>query len=68
MNTWTKKNLNVDIELYEDNFYITITEPESGEKQNYHFGSNFSINEFVIKIGAEIWSWISLWKDEMKGE
>lgn len=62
-----KKNIDLSIEMNSDGFFtVQVIEPESGEFntiQNY-----FSPNEhpeFDREIGGEIYSWLSLWFDEL---
>lgn len=62
-----KKNLDLSITLRDEEFSVNITEPESGEvismTHYYAFDEHPSFNE---DIGNEIYSWLSLWKDEQE--
>lgn len=62
-----KKNLDLAITLRDEEFSIDITEPESGEvismTHYYAFDEHPSFNE---DIGNELYSWLSLWKDEQE--
>ena len=63
------KNLELSIELDGDHFVVGIMEPESGEYSAVD--NNFSPDshpEFDADIGAEIYSWLSLWCEERGGK
>ena len=60
------KKLNLEIEMDGDHFVVGITEPESGEYSAIE--NNFSPDEhpeFDGEIGREIYSWLSIWFDEI---
>lgn len=61
--------LEITIRLNEDDFEIDVYEPESGEVAQYqHQYSPDEHPEFDETIGNEIYSWISLWRDELEDE
>ena len=63
------KKLNLEIEMDGDHFIVGITEPESGEYSAIE--NNFSPDEhpeFDGEIGREIYSWLSIWFDEIDDE
>lgn len=60
------RTLELTINLHEDSFDVEVYEPESGEF--FPLRDNpFSPDEhpeFDKAIGQEIYSWLTLWKDE----
>ena len=57
--------LEITIRVNEDDFEVDVYEPESGEVAQFqHPYSPDEHPEFDKTIGDEIYSWISLWKDE----
>ena len=61
-----QKILELTIRLNGDNFEVDVNEPESGEiAQMQHPFSPDEHPEFDKSIGNEIYSWLSLWADEM---
>ena len=61
--------LEITIRLNVDDFEIDVYEPESGEVVQYqHPYSPDEHPEFDETIGNEIYSWISLWRDELEDE
>lgn len=61
--------LEITIHLNENDFEIDVYEPESGEcAQFQHPYSPDEHPEFDETIGNEIYSWISLWRDELEDE
>lgn len=65
-----ERNLDLRIGLAEDeSFAITVSEPESGLHTTFDFFfSPDEHPEFNNTIGDEIYSWLSLWFDEMQEE
>lgn len=62
-----EKNLDLTISLDEENVTIDICEPESGERTVIEAPLSFDEHpEFSEAIGNEIYSWLSLWSDELK--
>ena len=62
-----EKNLDLTISLDEENVSIDICEPESGERTVIEAPLSFDEHpEFSEAIGNEIYSWLSLWSDELK--
>lgn len=62
-----EKNLDLTISLDEENVAIDICEPESGERTVIEAPLSFDEHpEFSEAIGNEIYSWLSLWSDELK--
>ncbi len=62
-----EKHLELTIEMDGDHFVVGIYEPESGEYAAVE--NNFSPDEhpeFDGEIGREIYSWLSLWFDELE--
>lgn len=60
-----QKNLELTIRVNHDNFEIDVYEPESGEINQMVFShSSDERHKFNEALGAEIYSWISLWMDE----
>lgn len=62
-----EKTLELTIHLKGDKFEIEVSEPESGECTKMQF--TYSPDEhpqFDEAIGTEIYSWISLWMDQME--
>lgn len=60
-----KRALDLTIHLDGNDLEIEIYEPESGETAHMrHPYSPDEHPEFDANIGNEIYSWISLWKDE----
>ena len=58
--------LSLDIRVNEDDFEIDIYEPESGECRQLQFPLSLDEHpEFDSAIGNEIYSWISLWLEEL---
>lgn len=64
------KELNLFIRLSEHGEIITtVSEPESGEQTTlYNEFSPDEHPEFNEQLGNEIYSWLSLWTDEMNDE
>lgn len=64
------KELNLFIRLSEHGEIITtVLEPESGEQTTlYNEFSPDEHPEFNEQLGNEIYSWLSLWTDEMNDE
>lgn len=64
------KELNIFIRLSEHGEIITtVSEPESGEQTTFY--DEFSPDEhpeFNEHLGNEIYSWLSLWSDELYDE
>ena len=61
-----QKTLELTIRINEDDFELDVYEPESGEiAQMQHPLSTDEHPEFDQAIGNEIYSWISLWADEV---
>ena len=62
-----RRHLDLDIDLYDNEYVrILVSEPESGESQSFGFPlSQDEHPEFNEQIGNEIYSWLSLWADEM---
>ena len=64
-----ERMLELTIRVNDDDFEVDVYEPESGEvAQLQHPYSPDEHHEFDKKIGDEIYSWISLWKDEHDDE
>ena len=63
MNEQIQRNLNLTIRMEDDHFEVDVYEPESGEVSQFEFPYSFEHPEFDSAIGAEIYSWLSLWKD-----
>lgn len=64
-----QRNLELTIRLNESSFEMDVYEPESGEVLRMQFPySPDEHPEFDKAIGEEIYSWISLWRDEMEEE
>ena len=62
-----KKALTLDIAMSEDNVEIVVSEPESGERTPYSFPYSADEHpEFNESIGNELYSWLSLWRDELE--
>lgn len=61
------RNLNLTIDINQDGFEVDILEPESGDvKRIKNVFSPDEHPEFNEQIGNEIYSWISMWEDEME--
>ena len=58
-----EKNLELTIRMDNDHVEIDIYEPESGECSQIDAPLSFDKN-----IGDEIYSWLSLWADELAGK
>lgn len=60
------RTLELTIKLYGDSFDVEVYEPETGEftplRDNPYSPDEHP--EFDRDIGREIYSWVSLWKDE----
>lgn len=62
-----QRNLGLTIRLNDSDFEIDVYEPESGEVAQYQFPySPDEHPEFDKRLGREIYSWISLWMDELE--
>lgn len=62
-----QRTLDLTINLGKDGFEIEVREPESGEVTRISHPYSFDGHpEFDKAIGAEIYSWLSLWKDELE--
>ena len=62
-----RRSLELSIRLNADSFEIDVYEPESGENARMEHPYSFDEHpEFDAAIGAEIYSWLSLWKDEQE--
>ena len=62
-------NLTIYLDDYNKNVTVDVREPESGESGR--IVTPFSPDEhpeFNERIGNEIYSWITLWADEMEEE
>lgn len=61
----TTRTLDLTIQLNEEDFSVVVSEPESGESTTivYPFTPD-DHRSFDQDIGKEIYSWLSLWKDE----
>ncbi|WP_191396168.1 hypothetical protein [Flavonifractor sp. An306] len=67
MHEAAQRSLSLTIRMGEDAFEIDIYEPESGEVTRISHPYSFDGHpEFDKAIGAEIYSWLSLWKDELE--
>ena len=65
MNEPLQRTLNLTIRLNENDFEVDVYEPETGETVQFqHPYSPDEHPEFDRDIGAEIYSWISLWCEE----
>lgn len=66
---WTDRNLTIDISVSTmEEIIIDVNDEESGEQSRLVF-SDADNDEYIIhRIGEEIYSWISLMRDEMKEE
>lgn len=62
-----QRTLDLTIRLNEDTFEVDVYEPESGEitQMQFPYSPNGHL-EFNEQIGAEIYSWISLWSEQME--
>lgn len=61
-----QRTLELTIRINENSFEVDVYEPESGEiVQMQHPYSPDEHPEFDKAIGDEIYSWLSLWADEM---
>lgn len=59
-----QKLLEVTIRLNEDDFEVDVYEPETGEISQFQFPHSPDEHpEFDRAIGADIYSWVSLWRD-----
>jgi len=64
-----EKNLELTIRMDNDYVEIDIYEPESGECSQIDAPLSFDEHpEFDKNIGDEIYSWLSLWADELAGK
>ena len=64
-----EKNLELTIRMDNDHVEIDIYEPESGECSQIDAPLSFDEHpEFDKNIGDEIYSWLSLWADELAGQ
>ena len=64
-----EKNLELTIRMDNDHVEIDIYEPESGECSQIDAPLSFDEHpEFDKNIGDEIYSWLSLWADELAGK
>lgn len=62
-----QRTLELTIRINEDSFEVDVYEPESGEiVQIQHPYSPDEHPEFDKRIGNEIYSWLSLWAEEME--
>ena len=60
-----QRNLLLTVRMNRDSFEVDVYEPESGEVSQIQFPYSFDEHsEFDSTIGNEIYSWLSLWKDE----
>lgn len=60
-----QRNIELTVRLNDDNFEVDVYEPESGDVVQFQYPySPDEHPEFDKAIGDEIYSWISLWKDE----
>lgn len=60
-----ERMLELTIRVNDDNFEVDVYEPESGDVVQFQCPySPDEHPEFDKAIGDEIYSWISLWKDE----
>lgn len=67
MNEAIQRTLNLTINLGKGGFEVEVHEPESGEVTHLSHPYSFDEHpEFDMAIGAEIYSWLSLWKDEQE--
>lgn len=63
------RNLHLSITMADSEINVLITEPESGEQRS--LSAPFSPDEhplFNDQIGDELYSWFSLWADELLDE
>ncbi len=61
------RHLDLDIRINDGDFEIDVYEPESGECIQMQHPLSFDEHpEFDKAIGNEIYSWLSLWAEEMK--
>ena len=64
-----EKNLELTIRMDNDHVEIDIYEPESGECSQIDAPLSFDEHpEFDKNNGDEIYSWLSLWADELAGK
>ena len=62
-----QRMLELTIRLNEDTFEVDVYEPETGDIAQMEFPySPDEHPELNEQIGAEIYSWISLWAEEME--
>lgn len=62
-----ERTLELTITLDEENVTLDVYEPESGECTSLNAPLSFDEHpEFNEAIGNEIYSWLSLWSDELK--
>lgn len=61
-----QRTLELTIRLNDEDFEIDVYEPESGECSQMQFPLSPDEHPlFDQQIGAEIYSWLSLWADEV---
>ena len=64
-----ERRLDLTFLLERDIVKVGVYEPESGEKTQFDIPLSVDEHpEFDATIGAEIYSWLSLWADEDEGE
>lgn len=64
-----QRTLELTVRVGDETCEVDVYEPESGEVSSFQF--SFSPDEhpdFNEAIGNEIYSWMSLWKDEYEDE
>ena len=62
-----ERNLDLTITLNKEEFEVCVSEPESGAYTKFQFPYSFDEHpEFDNAIGAEIYSWVSHWRDEQE--
>ena len=64
-----ERTLDLTIRFVDDDWFeIDVYEPESGEVTQFSHPLSFDEHpEFDFTIGKEIYSWLSLWKEEEEG-
>ena len=64
-----ERNLELTIRMDNDHVEIDVYEPESGECSQIDAPLSFDEHpEFDAAVGNEIYSWLSLWADELAGQ
>lgn len=59
-----KRTLDVTLEVDENFNCVTVLDPQSGSCYTLDFERGRQPEHLMMRVGMEIWSWVSLMRDE----